>query len=219
MSEELGKIEKPAAEGFKKGRKLFFVPLIYAGKESPADYVEKLEKYWIQVEEQISDLELKLGRASRLYHELIPSGGEEGLKALKGLNEKSYQIATGKVEKGAQLEATEDADLLTEFMDWSRCLSIGLQNKKVVAKVYEAYTEANKKRNEFIPKHIDETLKPDEIGILFLREGHQIQFPSGVEIFYIAPPMLNEINRWLRDRESQLFKEYSQQTSESGNKQ
>ena len=209
MAEELGKIEKPSAEEFKKGRKLFFVPFIYAGKESPADYVEKLEKYWRQAEEQISDLELKLGQASRLYHELIPSGGEEGFKALRNLNEKSYQIAEGRVEKGAHLEAAEDADLLTEFMDWSRCLSIGLQNQTVVARVYEAYTEANKKRNEFIPKHIDETLKPDEIGILFMSEGHQIQFPPGVEVFYIAPPALDEINRWLRDREAQLLHEHS----------
>jgi hypothetical protein len=32
MSEELGKIEKPSAAEFKKGRKLFFVPAIYGGK-------------------------------------------------------------------------------------------------------------------------------------------------------------------------------------------
>jgi hypothetical protein len=219
MPEELGKIEKPTAENFKKGRKLFFVPVIYVGKDSPDDYSEKLEKYWVQVEDQIKDLELKLGRAHRIYHELIPSGGEQGLKELKDLNEKSFQVVERRVEKGAQLEATEDADLITEFMDWSRCLSAGLQNQKVVATVYQAYTEANKKRNEFIPKHIDETLKPDEIGVLFMREGHQMQFPSGVEVFYIAPPMLDEINRWLRDRESQLFKEYNQQSSKGGSNQ
>jgi len=206
---ELGKIEKPPVEEFKKGRKLFFVPLIYAGKESPADYLEKFEKYWIQVEEQISDLELKLGRANRIYHELISSSGEDGIKALKALSEKSYQIAERRVEKGSQLEAAEDADLLTEFMDWSRCLSVGLQNEKVMTKVYEAHTEASKKRNEFIAKHLDETLKPDEIGIFFMREKHQIQFPLGVEVFYVAPPALDEINRWLRDREDQLLQELS----------
>ena len=208
MAEELGKIEKPALEGIKKGRKLFFVPLIYAGKESPADYLEKLERYWVQVEEQISDLESKLGRVNRIYHELISSNGEDGIKALKDLNEKSYQIVEKRVEKGSQLEATEDADLLTEFMDWSRCLSVGLQNQKVVTKVYESYTQVSKRRNEFITKHIDETLKPDEIGILFIKEGHQIQFPSGVEVFYVAPPAFDEINRWLRDREAQLFQEH-----------
>ena len=195
-------------EGIKKGRKLFLVPLIYAGKESPAVYLEKLGKYWTQVEEQVSDLESKLGRVNRIYHELVYSNGEDGIKALKDLNEKSYQIAERRVEKGSQLEATEDADLLTEFMDWSRCLSVGLQNQKVVTKVYESYTQVSKRRNEFITKHIDETLKPDEIGILFIKEGHQIQFPSGVEVFYVAPPAFDEINRWLRAREAQLFQEH-----------
>ena len=30
MSEELGKIEKPLAEDFKAGRKLYFVPLVFS---------------------------------------------------------------------------------------------------------------------------------------------------------------------------------------------
>jgi hypothetical protein len=203
MAEELGKIEKPAVTEYKKGRKLFFVPLIYGSKESPADYLEKLDKYWKQAEDHISDLELKLGIATRIYHELIPASGEEGLKVLKDLNEKSYQVVQVKVQKGVQLEATEDAELLTEFMDWSRCLAIGLQNQKVLAKVYESYTEAGKKRNEFIAKHIDETLKAEEIGMMFMREGHQVQFPSEIEVFYVAPPALDEINRWLRDSAAQ----------------
>jgi len=45
MSAELGKIDKPSVEEFKKGRKLFFVPLIYGSKELPADYLEIFEKY------------------------------------------------------------------------------------------------------------------------------------------------------------------------------
>ena len=90
MSEELGKIEKPAADEFKKGRKLYFVPLIYCGKEAPPDYTEKYDEYWRQVENQISDLESKLGKVARIYHELIPAGGEDGSKAIKELNEQSY---------------------------------------------------------------------------------------------------------------------------------
>jgi len=203
MAEELGKIEKPIAANYRKGRKLFFVPLIYSSKESPADYLEKCDNYWKQAEDHISDLELKLGPVNIIYHELIPASGEKGLKVLKDLNEKSYQMVQGRVQKGSQLEATEDAELLMEFMDWSRCLSIALQSQKVLTKVYESYTEANNKRNEFIAKHIDDSLRVEEIGILFMREGHQVQFPSEIEVFYIAPPVLDEINRWLRDPPAQ----------------
>jgi hypothetical protein len=207
MPEELGKIVRPSVEDFQKGRKLFFVPLIYSGKESSAEFTDKLDNYWRQVEEQLSDLELKLGQVSRIYHELIPSGGEEGLKALKDLNEKSHQAVQTRVDKGSQLEASEDAELLTEVMDWSRCLAIGLQNQKVLNTVYQSYVEAGKKRDEFVARRIDETLKENETGILFMREGHQVQFPSGVEVFYVAPPSLDEIKRWVRDSQSQRQEE------------
>lgn len=207
MSQELGKIEKPQAEEFKKGRKLYFVPLIYCEKEPQAEYLEKFNKYWNQVENQVSSLELKLGKIDKIYHELISVGGEDGVKVIKDLNDRSYQIVENRVDKGTQLEATEEAELLTEFMDWSRCLVIGLQNQQVFTKVYEYYTEASKKRNEHIAKHIDETLKADEVGILFMREGHQIQFPSDIKVFYVTPPALDEIKRWLRDQGAKSQKE------------
>lgn len=202
MAKKLGKIEKPSAEEFKKGRKLYFVPLLYYGKESPTEYQEKFNKYWGQVENQMSDLKLKLGKVNKIYHELVPVGGEDGIKVIKELNNKSYQIIKDGLDKDAQLEATEDSNLLTEFMDWSRCLVVGLQNRKVFTKVSESYTEASKNRNEHIARQIDETLKADEIGVLFMREGHQVQFPSDIQVFYVAPPALDEINRWLRDRET-----------------
>jgi hypothetical protein len=201
MSEELGKIEKPPIEEFKKGRKLYFVPLIYCVKESPSEYIEKTNRYWNQVENQMLDLELKLGKVDKIYHELIPVGGEDGIKIIKELNDKSYHIIINRLDKDAQLEATEQSEMLTEFMDWSRCLATGLHNQKVFTKIYEFYMEASKRRNEYIAKQIDETLKPDEIGVLFMREGHQVQIPSDIQILYIAPPALDEIERWLRERE------------------
>lgn len=207
MSQELGKIEKPQAEEFKKGRKLYFVPLIYCEKEPQAEYLEKFNNYWDQVENQVSSLELKLGRIDRIYHELISVAGEDGAEVIKDLNDRSYQIVENRLGKGTQLEATEEAGLLTEFMDWSRCLVIGLQNQQVFTRVYEYYTEASKKRNEHIARKIDETLKADEVGILFMREGHQIQFPSDIAVFYVTPPALDEIKRWLRDRGAKSPKE------------
>jgi hypothetical protein len=203
MTEELGKIERPSTEEFQKGRRLFFVPIVYGGKEFPLDYLEKVRKYWKQVEEQLIDLELKLGRVSKIYHELVASSGDDGLKVLEGLNEGSYQVASSWVGRGARMEAMEDGEVLTEFMDWGRCLAVGLQNQKVRDAVYKSYVEAGKKRNRSISKRLDETLKPDEIGILFMREGHEVQFPAGIEVFYVAPPALDEVNRWLRDHDSQ----------------
>ncbi|MFO8143284.1 MAG: hypothetical protein R6T78_01200 [Dehalococcoidales bacterium] len=220
MSEELGQVEKPSVEEFKEGRKLYLVPNTYCGEKSPDDYLSIFNRYWNQVEDQLGAMELKLGKVSRVYHELVSSGGEDGVKMVKEINDKSYQVIKNRLDKGAQLEATEDNEILTELMDWGRCISIGLQNQGVINRVYQAYTEVSKKRNEYISSNIDKTLRADEIGILFMREGYQIQFPKDIQVFYVAPPALDEIDRWFRDSESKSAKteenEPSQQKEQTG---
>ncbi len=202
MSDELGQIEKPSVEEFRRGRKLYFVPLIYRGKEAPSEYVERFNNYWKQVEDQISTLELKLGNVNKILHELITANSEEGADAIKELNDKSYEIVKKRLDKGAQIEALEDSELVAELMDWGRCLSVGLQSQKVFTSIYGSYTEVSKSRNEYIAKQINEMLDANEIGLLFMVEGHQIQFPQDIEVFYIAPPGLDEIKRWLRDNQA-----------------
>lgn len=199
MAEELGRIEKPLVSSFRKGRKLYFVPLIYSSKELPPEFFVKLDKYWEQVERHLYEVAVKLGQVNRIYHELVATPGEEGVKSIERLNEKSSRLVRVFLERNAQLEALEEDDLLTEFTDWSRCLILGLQNPKVAAKVYDFYLEAGKKRNEQLARRIDETLQENEIGLLLMREDHQVQFPLDIEVFYIAPPALDELKRWLRD--------------------
>jgi len=207
MAEELGKIEKPPVADFKKGRKLYFVPLLYSGKDMPEDYLVKFYKYWEQVEKHLAELSGKLGEVNRIYHEMVAVSGDDGLKIVAELSEKSGKIVKVCLEKKARLEAVEDDDILTEFTDWSRCLIIGLQNPRVLSRVYESYIEAGKKRNEAIARKIDETLGENEIGLLLMRENHQVQMPPDVQVFYVAPPALDEIKRWLRDNESRAEKE------------
>jgi len=213
MAQELGKIDKPEAGSFKQGRKLFLVPLIYSAKDAPPEYVEKFDLYWKQATEHVGNLEAKVGRVDRVYHESISSGGEDGLKAMEKLNPKSCQIARQKCQSNAELEATEDRELVEESMDWERCLLIGFMSSKVAGIVSEFYIEASRKRYEHIGKKIDETLKADEIAVLFITEGHMVQFPKDVEVFSVAPPALDEIHRWLRDRAS---RKKSEDNSKSG---
>ena len=92
----------------------------------------------------------------------------------------------------------EEAEELAEFMDWSRCLLIGMQSVNAATKIVEFYRESQKRRSENIGKRLDETLKEGEIGVLLMREGHQIQYPEDVKVFYVAPPSLDEIHRWMR---------------------
>ncbi len=83
---------------------------------------------------------------------------------------------------------------------------IGLQNQRVLTIVYDNYTQAVIKRNGSLVEKIDQALKADETGILFIREDHHLQFPKDIQVFYVSPPALDDINRWLRDRSAQASK-------------
>jgi len=207
MPEEIGKIEKPLAEDFKVGRKLFFAPLLFPGKDLPQEFQDKSALYWEQVDSQIANLEAKLGPVNRIYHELLIDSGEAGIESIKQLNINSLKIVQSRMEKGAVLEATEDREIITELMDISRCLSLELQSQKVFSTLYGLYTEANKKRNEYIAKKLNDTLKENEIGIFIMAEGNQVQMPADIRVFYIAPPALDEIKRWWRDYEAKAREE------------
>lgn len=202
MTEKLGKIEKPEAEHFTSKRKLYLVPLIFSGEEAPPEYVEKFNLYWEQVKEHVANLESKIGKVSHVYHESVTLAGEDGLKVMEKLSPSSCQIARDKCQSGAQLEAAEDKELADESVDWERHLLIGFVSQKVAKVVSEFYLDAYRKRYEHIARRIDDTLKANGVGMLFIREGHMVQFPQDIEVFSVAPPVLDEIRRWQRDRSS-----------------
>jgi len=200
MAEQVGKIEKPFAARFKEAKKLYLVPLVFLNEAAPEEYKERCHRYWQQVVDQLSNLETKIGKVSHVYHESISLSGEEGLKFVEKLNPDSYQIAKSKCDDGAIFEAIEENDLLQEVMDWERCLLLGFVTENVASKISEFYTEASRKRDEFMAKRLDETLQANEAGLLFIREGCKLQFPGDIEVFSVFPPALDEIHRWFRDR-------------------
>ena len=79
---------------------------------------------------------------------------------------------------------------------------MGFLTQKAARVVSAFYRKSSRKRYEHIARRIDETLKTNEVAILFIREGHMVQFPQDIKVFSVAPPVLDEIHRWLRDRSS-----------------
>jgi len=147
--------------------------------------------------------EARIGKVRRVYHESISFGGEEGLTLMEQLSPSTHRITAEKCQEDAVLEATEEAELSSECLDWERCLMLGFISRKAAEKVSEMYREAAKKRWEHISQRIDETLGDNEVAILFIRDGHAVQFPQDIQVFSVAPPALDAIHRWLRDRRSQ----------------
>jgi hypothetical protein len=199
VGEELGRIERPLVDSFGGERKVFVVPLVLRGNDAPADYSEKFDLYWQQVREQLSKLEEKTGRIHRIYHEAIVVGGEDGLKIMEKMNTSSCSLVKERCERGAGLEATDDRELAEESMDWERMLLAGFLSEKVARMVSQFYVDASRKRYEHMAKRIDETLGPGELAILFITEGHSLQFPRDIQVFSVFPPALDEIHKWFRD--------------------
>jgi hypothetical protein len=195
MAKKLGKLKKPAAKKFKKGRKLFFLPLIFSPEKPEPEIKELLDRYWKQAWEQLENLEEKLSRVNKVYHELIYDTGDNGVKDMDEMDAGSKQIVKSCLERDAEFLPVEERSLLNEYIDWSRCLSIGLLSRRALEKVEEYYNEVQAKRVEQIARTINETLKGDERGLLVMREGLEVKFPDDIHVFYIAPPALDEVKK------------------------
>jgi hypothetical protein len=201
MASELGRIIKPDAEQYKAGRKIYMVPLVYGAENSPQEFLDKVTMYWKQVDEQIRNLEEKIGAVKHIFHEHVSAAGEDGVKIIESLGIRTTALVKEKCQEGACLEALEDKDLLEETLDWQRCLINGFVNQKVAQKVAEFYMEAAKKRHEQMGKKIEETLKPEEASVLIINERHTIQFAPDIQVFRVAPPALDDIYKWLRNQQ------------------
>lgn len=204
QAQELGRIERPAAEQYRGRRKLLLVPLIYSPAPDDPEGAAVFQNYWEQMQTQVAALENALGGIQRIYHETITASEEEGMEQLRAGDPSSVQapshaFVSAKRESGALLEAAEDMDTLLETLDLQRCLMIPLISPAVASRLQEWHAEANRRRYERIAVRIDETLPEDGVGLLLISERHQVQFPAGIEVFYVSPPALDEFRRWLQN--------------------
>jgi len=198
MNEPLGKIEKPEAQSFSGSRKLIYVPLVLIAPGSDKALSGLVDLFWQEAARQVQNLTAGLGKMSKIFHELV--GREENmLEALEEMNSGSLAMVKKMVEGGAVFQVIEEQEILNEFMDWNRCLAMGLQSARAFETVYQNYVKIQQQRNELIAGHIDEALKENEIGLLLLREGHHVQYAADIQVFYVAPPSLDAIHRHLRE--------------------
>ncbi len=200
MTTPLTQMPKPEAAQFSGQRKLFLVPIFLFPPDSPDDATQLLERYWTEVRDQIQNLERSLGAVRYVFHETIYAGGEDGLKMVEVMNPFGCSFVQALCGAGAMLEATEDQAVVEEHSDWQRCLSIGLMSEKVMNLAITGIQETTQHRFDYIGQRISETLQENEVGVLFISEGHRVQFPTDVQVFFVAPPALDALRRWIGDQ-------------------
>ena len=199
MSQELGRINRPAAAQYAGRRKLLLVPLVYSPQANDQEGAAALQNYWEQMQVQVAALESALGGLQCVYHESVTAGGDEGLELLRAGDQRSHAFVAAKCQAGADLAATENLEVLLETLDLQRCMMIPLASPSVASRLQEWHAESNRKRYEYIASVIDDTLGDDAVGLLMISERHQVQFPADIEVFYVSPPALDEFRRWLQN--------------------
>jgi len=219
MSQQLGRVERPSADQYKNKRKLLMVPLLQPVPSIDNDGTQVLNRYWDQVDQQLQSLQTQMGNISIAYCENLPGGGEEGLEQLKHVDENASNVLSSIISSGAELQSIEDIELLSELIDLQRFLTVPISSQKVASRMQEWYAESSKARYENIAKVIDETLQPDLVGLILAGERHQIQFPQDIEVFYVAPPALDEFHKWIQQwlarKQEELSSRINAQSEES----
>ena len=197
MTQPLGRMERPSSEAFRGRRKLLLAPRVYSPPADEAEGNAIVRRYWDQIEAQVASLEAGLGPVRHVYHESVTDGGEDALAMMQSVDARCHALIQARCAAGATFEATEDAATLQDTLDLQGCLMLPFSGSSVPTKLREWLADATRQRYEFIAQRIDETLGEDEVGVLFINERHQVQFPEGVEVFFVAPPALDEYRRWL----------------------
>ena len=197
MTSDVTQIPKPDAEGFKQGRKLYLVPIFSLPREMPVEGQKVVHRYWSEVRDQIHNLERRLGKVTHIYHEAVFAEGDHGLDAITDINPKGASLARELCRAEATLHATEERELMEEYTDWQMVLSIGVRSQKVMSTAMEAYREAIQKRYDRIGAKIEVTLQGSQSGVLFIRDDHRVQFAEDIQVFYISPPGLDALRKWL----------------------
>ena len=67
MSDPITQIPKPRIDSYADKRKLFLVPVYIAPKENAEEGQKILTEYWIEVSEQITSFEQKLGKIKNIF--------------------------------------------------------------------------------------------------------------------------------------------------------
>ncbi|MCL0028926.1 hypothetical protein M1N23_02110 [Dehalococcoidia bacterium] len=200
MTQPLSQTGKPNADRYGGKRKLFLVPNYAFPPNIPDDGLEVIQRYWSEVRDAVGNLERTLGQVTRVYHEMLFGEGADGMKLLEALNPQGHGFIQAMISAGASLISTEERELVEEHADWQRVLSIGPISEKVMTTAIDGFQNTLQARYDKITERIQENLEEGESGVLFIRDDHSVQFPADIQVFYVAPPALDTLKKWIADK-------------------
>jgi hypothetical protein len=190
-------------------RKAYIVPFIQPSPQAPDGFTQRFNAYWQAVDKQVSALEARAGVVKRIFAEGILGKGDDALLMLDQSNPQAHRIVKSRVDAGARFDEYEDDDLFAQVVDWSRCLSIGFISESVATAVTASYQDAVQRRQRHLDKRLEEGLKEGEAALL-LSGTTNLKLPDDVEKFLVAPPELDELERWIRSVNEAIRRQQAQ---------
>jgi len=147
------------------------------GSQRWEKHKETVNIFWDEIEEYFKSLDAGnlriyqdgLMADDELGHKIIQEGAKRGSR--------NYQIVLDLIERGGEIRKTEDIALLKE--EYGRILKLA-QTKSLWEKTtaYIGYRfhkdQLMEKRDKFIATTINETLKEEETGVLFIGAFHDV---------------------------------------------
>jgi hypothetical protein len=135
--------------------------------------MKAVDSIWTQIERFIESLRIPYASV-RVYQDGLPICGREIdiVRELADNGSRNHRLLLRLLEKGATVMGTESPELLVEEYELAQdllCEGTDLREGDNPQKLGE---ELLKKRDQFIAQRINQTLRPEETGILFLGMLH-----------------------------------------------
>ena len=137
-----------------------------------------IDAFWDALENAILALDIDFGRV-RLYQDTLPVCGREAdiVGDLAATGAANYRILFELMGRGAALEGTENPELLLreyERLKADQTETGPSASQETGAERHDGTTELVRARDRFIADRIDRTLRPGEIGLLFIGALHDV---------------------------------------------
>jgi hypothetical protein len=205
--------EAGAAEPGPSRRLLWWIPIVHTQEDmgqlkGPVEkaFVQRFGKQrwdahrrtvtglWREIRQLIEGAPLRFDRV-RLYQDGLPVCGHEQqiVRELASQGSANHQLLVDLIDRGATLIGTESPPLLLEEYELNRVIltdEIRRRSHRTQSKdVQRQARDLLEKRDQFIAARIDQTLLPDEHGLLFLGMLHSIErnLPADIELVIQKP--------------------------------
>lgn len=163
--------------------RILYVPILHTEKEiglfhgdaKCLNTIASIKEMWVGIQKKILNIRPAWDKV-RIYQEALPVCGREE-KIVRGLSLKgsiNHRMIAGFLRRGAQIEGTEDPNLLMREYD---LLSQALHSKDHGGDLKDYRKESDvilALRDQFIAQRIRATLKTGETGLLFIGVRHKV---------------------------------------------